>query len=253
MPDSSGADGHDLHAGRDFGQRRRLGLRRRRSVPRPRVDGRARLARLAVDRAACADRTRAACARRSCSSARPSPRPARRLRQRGPTAERGFSSRRADRFDLRSANDGRDVAPSKAAGSRGSNRGFRARPGLRDRMTRLVALRTTGSPASVGRILRLVPRAERTLRLARPERTRLGRRARRRLRALSDARHRPFAGAATVARIPAGAAPVATFLHGHRLISVCSPFQVTASRSPFMASVIGWRVIAPPLEHRPSM
>jgi hypothetical protein len=31
----------------------------------------------------------------------------------------------------------------------------------------------------------------------------------------------------------------AAFLYGHRFISVCSPFQVTASRSPFMASVIG--------------
>ena len=43
-------------------------------------------------------------------------------------------------------------------------------------------------------------------------------------------------------------------IHRHRRSSVCSPFQVTARRSPFMASLIACRTIRPaPFEQRPSM
>ena len=50
-------------------------------------------------------------------------------------------------------------------------------------------------------------------------------------------------------RLPCGQcrAVASTFLHRHRCISMRSPFQVTARRSPFIASVIGCRVIRPPL------
>ena len=172
----------------------------------------------------CADRTRAACARRNCSSARPSPRPARRCASAVPTDERGFSSgatifstsvcERRTRLSRALERRRRCTARNAAL-----NRARRTSPSA-------CAIRTSAAPAGA-------PGAD--------------------LRALSGARHRPFAGTAAVAGIPGSAAPVAAFLHGHRLISVCSPFQVTAIRSPFMASVIGWRVSAPPLEQRPSM
>ena len=76
-----------------------------------------------------------------------------------------------------------------------------------------------------------------------------------------------FSGAGVRARAYrslAGLAPLAArraaprrwpprFFIGIVCISMRSPFQVTARRSPFIASVIGCRVIGPPLEHRPSM
>ena len=84
------------------------------------------------------------------------------VRQRGPTGERGFSSRRDVRFDLRSPNDERASRASKAAGSRfprGSKPPFESRApneplGLRDPKDERGLSRLTndrGSPASAGR------------------------------------------------------------------------------------------------------
>ena len=176
MPASSAADGDDLDSGRDLGQRCRRASAREALVPWPDFERRTRARRPRLEPGA-----RAACGRRSCSSAHPSPRPAHRCASAVQCAERGFSSRRPDApFGLRSPKDARGL-------SRPANE-------------RLAAPRAAAKSMRLG-----VPRAERALRLARSERARLR-------HASPPARHHGASAGSRANRSPAGLAPLACAL-----------------------------------------